>query len=127
MRKNKKKGFTLIELIVTLAIIAMLTVVLTPKLAGYITEARKTQVLTQMRNIVIGAESYNVKETATAIKDTETFAEFKTKLVTAGYLDDKTNSMIETQQYSNIKALVNGEKQFNIVKNEQNTESIVIQ
>ena len=125
MKKNKK-GFTLIELIVTLAIIAMLTVVLTPKLAGYITEAKKTQVLSQMRSVVIGAESYNVKETANAIKDTDKFADFKDALVTAGYLDDNTNSMIEAQQYSDIKDLVNGEKQFSIVKGDDNTESIEI-
>lgn len=126
MKKNKK-GFTLIELIVTLAIIAMLTVVLTPKFAGYITEAKKTQVLSQMRNVVIGAESYNVKETATPIKDDDKFADFKDELVTAGYLDDNANSIIEAQQYSDIKALVNGEKQFSIVKGEDNTESIKIQ
>lgn len=125
MKKNKK-GFTLIELIVTLAIIAMLTVVLTPKFAGYITEAKKTQILSQMRNVVIGAESYNIKETATAIKDTDKFADFKDTLVTAGYLDDNANSIIEPQQYSDIKALVNGEKQFNIVKDENNAESIEI-
>lgn len=126
MKKNKK-GFTLIELIVTLAIIAMLTVVLTPKFAGYITEAKKTQVLSQMRNVVIGAESYNIKETTTPISDNEKFADFKDALVTAGYLDDNTNSIIEAQQYSDIKALVNGEKQFSIVKGQDNTESIEIQ
>ena len=125
--KKKKPGFTLIELIVTLAIIAMLTVVLTPKLAGYITEARKTQLLSQMRSVVIGAESYNVKETSTPIESEDKFVDFKAKLINAGYLDDNINSIIEPQQYSSIKAIVNGEKQFTIQKADDNSESIIVQ
>lgn len=42
MKKNKKKGFTLIELIVVIAIIAVLAAMLVPAMIGYIRKANKT-------------------------------------------------------------------------------------
>jgi prepilin-type N-terminal cleavage/methylation domain-containing protein len=45
------RGFTLIELAVVLAIIAVLAAVLTPLVAGYIDEARATRALVEARTI----------------------------------------------------------------------------
>lgn len=59
-RKNNKKGFTLIELIVVVAILVALMLMLVPRLTGFTKEATKT------------ANSANARAIYTAIKATET-------------------------------------------------------
>lgn len=58
-KKRKKKGFTLIELMAVIAIIAILAAVLVPTVSGYINRAKKTAVITQVRNVVNAVETYN--------------------------------------------------------------------
>ncbi|WP_448911133.1 type IV pilin protein, partial [Holdemania massiliensis] len=41
-RKNNKKGFTLIELIVVVAILVALMLMLVPRLTGFTDDAKKT-------------------------------------------------------------------------------------
>ena len=43
LKKNRKKGFTLVELIVVLVILAILAALLIPALTGYIDKARKSK------------------------------------------------------------------------------------
>lgn len=57
--KKKKKGFTLIELMAVIAIIAILAAVLVPTVSGYIQRAKKTAIITQVRNVVSAVETYN--------------------------------------------------------------------
>ena len=57
MRKNKK-GFTLVELVIVIAVIAILAAVLLPTFAGIISRARlnsATQRLTSLRSEILGA------------------------------------------------------------------------
>jgi prepilin-type N-terminal cleavage/methylation domain-containing protein len=49
MRKNKKKGFTLVEIIVVLVIIAILMAALAPVMIGWINEARESTVRAEGR------------------------------------------------------------------------------
>ena len=58
--KNNKKGFTLIELIVVVAILVALMLMLVPRLTGFTDEATKT------------ANTANARAIYTAIKATET-------------------------------------------------------
>lgn len=48
-KKNTKRGFTLVELIVVLVILAILAALLIPALTGYIDKARKNQVVAETR------------------------------------------------------------------------------
>ena len=48
-KKNSKRGFTLVELIVVLVILAILAALLIPALTGYIDKARKNQVVAETR------------------------------------------------------------------------------
>lgn len=57
-KKRKKKGFTLIELMAVVAIIAILAAVLVPTVNGYIMRAKKTAIITQIRTVVNAVESY---------------------------------------------------------------------
>ena len=58
--KNNKKGFTLIELIVVVAILVALMLMLVPRLTGFTDDAKKT------------ANQANARAVYTAIKATET-------------------------------------------------------
>lgn len=55
--KNKKKGFTLVELIVVLAILAILAAMLVPALTGYIDKANKQKIVAETRSVVVAAQT----------------------------------------------------------------------
>lgn len=56
-RKNNKKGFTLVELIVVLVILAILAALLIPALTGYIDKAKEKQIIAETRQIVMAAQT----------------------------------------------------------------------
>lgn len=57
MNKNKKKGFTLVELIVVLAILAILAAMLVPALTGYIDKANEKKVIATARQYYVAAQT----------------------------------------------------------------------
>ena len=59
--KLKKKGFTLIELVAVLAIIAILSATFVPKFTNYITEAKKVAVLNEAKSVVTAYEAVSHK------------------------------------------------------------------
>lgn len=61
--KNKKKGFTLIELVAVMAIIAILSAVFIPRFGNYITQAKKVSILNEAKSIVTAYESVKYKST----------------------------------------------------------------
>jgi prepilin-type N-terminal cleavage/methylation domain-containing protein len=88
-KKNGKKGFTLVEVIVVLVILAILAAIAIPALTGYIDKANKRAVLTEARTIgvalqTIASEAYGdgatVKTgpfTATSVLGTNVFDNYK--------------------------------------------------
>lgn len=61
--KNKKKGFTLIELVAVMAIIAILSATFIPRFGNYITQAKKVSILNEAKSIVTAYESVKYKST----------------------------------------------------------------
>lgn len=57
LKKNNKKGFTLVELIVVLVILAILAALLIPALTGYIDKAREKQIVAETRQVVMAAQT----------------------------------------------------------------------
>ena len=72
LKNNKKKGFTLVELIVVLVILAILAALLIPALTGYIDKAKEKQVIAETRQAVMAAqtlvdEAYGKQASGTAV------------------------------------------------------------
>lgn len=61
--KNKKKGFTLIERVAVMAIIAILSAAFIPRFGNYITQAKKVSILNEAKSIVTAYESVKYKST----------------------------------------------------------------
>ena len=59
LEKKKKKGFTLIEVIVVIAILAILGAILVPNVLGYRARAEKSNIQTSAKTIVSSIETYN--------------------------------------------------------------------
>lgn len=57
LKENRKKGFTLVELIVVLVILAILAALLVPALTGYIDKAKQKQVVAETRQSVMAAQT----------------------------------------------------------------------
>ena len=118
--KKKKKGFTLIELVVVMCIIGIIASVLIPQISGYITEAKKLKVLDQSRAVVMAVESYNLTNTE-KIKDSDTVGSIKTKAGVSKYLKDVTlDKLNDTTTIKNCYDIVNG-NEFEI---DENTEKL---
>jgi prepilin-type N-terminal cleavage/methylation domain-containing protein len=65
LRKNKKKGFTLVEIIVVLVIIAIMMAALAPVMIGWINDARETTVRTEGRLFLMAAQTTITEAVAT--------------------------------------------------------------
>lgn len=57
LKENKKKGFTLVELIVVLVILAILAALLIPALTGYIDKAKEKDVIAETRQAVMATQT----------------------------------------------------------------------
>lgn len=72
MKKNQK-GFTLVEVIVVLVILAIMAAILIPSLIGYIDKAKENTIVSETRSIVtavqaVASEQYGYHKDATKVE-----------------------------------------------------------
>ena len=79
MKKSNKKGFTLVELIVVIAIMAILAAVLVPTVTSKIKEANKGAAKSEIGSIISAARSVLISQSADG-KTTMTYEDFITAL-----------------------------------------------
>ena len=74
INKKKKKGFTLVELIAVIAILAILGAVLVPRVSGYSVKANKSKDLANAKMLVQAIEMYNQDNPTATLDDNVTLA-----------------------------------------------------
>ena len=117
--KQNKKGFTLIELVVVMCIIAILASALIPQISGYITEAKKMKVLDQSRTVVMAVDSYNLKNMV-KLNDSDTIGKIKANPGVSKYLNEdvKLDNLKDTTTIKDCKNIVDG-AEFTIDEDEK--------
>ena len=62
MRKNNKKGFTIVELVIVIAVIAILAGVLIPTFASVVTKANESKALQEVRHAYSATIAHNLTD-----------------------------------------------------------------
>jgi len=63
--KSNEKGFTLIEIVIVLIILALLAAIAIPTMVGYISQAKKTAAISECQTVVQSAQKFYVESYAT--------------------------------------------------------------
>lgn len=107
LKENRKKGFTLVELIVVLVILAILAALLVPALTGYIDKAKQKQVVAETRQCVMAVqtmidETFAKNDTPGSIvtTDAEKLAEVQGTITAMGSSDVDKNGHLLKLEYT---------------------------
>lgn len=95
-RVHNKKGFTLIELIVVIAILGILAAVLIPRFSGFTAKANQTQALVSAKQVATAYDSWYAENNNTWPVDAAALAVAKAKVVTMSGVADADITTFET-------------------------------
>lgn len=107
--QKKKKGFTLTELIAVMAIIAILSSAIAPKVLGYIEKGKKTNAMEEARQVVLAVDSYNISNSGSEIGNQDTYSDFSDELKAANFIDTNDIKYINSENsYDDLYKIVKG-------------------
>ena len=92
--KNNKKGFTKVELIVVLVILAILAAMLIPALTGYIDKAKRKAIVAETRQAVMAAQTIVDEKYGVLATDATADAITISKDAKADTVDKDTNKAV---------------------------------
>lgn len=84
MKNTKKRGFTIVELVIVIAVIAILASVLIPTFANVVTKARESKELQEARNAYTQALVAHAEETTACGETGHTVGDWKVTFNDAG-------------------------------------------
>lgn len=88
-KRCKNRGFSLIELIAVIGIIAILSVAILPTVTGSKNKAMKARYLSDCKNIISAVEIYNATSSSDNITEATTIEQLETKLVSGMNENDR--------------------------------------
>ncbi|MGI6168743.1 MAG: type II secretion system protein [Christensenellales bacterium] len=101
-RKANQKGFTLIELIVVIAILVILAAVAIPAFSGLQAEARRGVVTANASEIANAVNIHNASNPNDKVADGTTEAALKTKLGTLAPTIDESDTKIAEESWKSV-------------------------
>ena len=75
MKNTKKRGFTIVELVIVIAVIAILASVLIPTFSSVVTKAKESKALQEARNAYTEALAEHLTETTPCTNKTHTITQ----------------------------------------------------
>lgn len=116
---NNKKGFTLVELLAVLTLLAVLALIVYPAVEDYVISSRDKGNQTQVQNIISATKNWEA-DNPTQIPDLgESYTLKLGTLLDGGYIDDVIDYNIQENYSRETKIVItnnNGTYEYNVIK-----------